>query len=338
MAAATVMLIERDQWRLHAGAALFAVLTLVGLAAWYVVGSLQAGLWLGGSSLPGLVLGSVAAAIILFEMLLWPRKALRRYRLVRTKYWLSAHLWFGLVCLPLGVLHSGFHWGGWLSTWLLLILILTVLSGLVGLVLQNIIPRTMLRQLPLETIHSQIDHVSRSAVQDAEQLLASAYGPRDMVMTQMIGSMEMSRFQELLQSQANNDLTQVIRIGAPRDALQRGRFDQPTGEAGPQEDARSLWNAYDELKPFLLDGVTRVHLFGDASRAGGWFNLLRSACSADSQPVIGALEQLAEQRRQFNCQRRLHRWLHAWLPVHIGLSVALCVLLVTHIVFALRYW
>ncbi|MEK0425466.1 MAG: hypothetical protein RJB11_1557, partial [Planctomycetota bacterium] len=38
-----------------------------------------------GSSLPGLVVGSVAAGIILFELLLWPRKRLRKYKLGRTK-------------------------------------------------------------------------------------------------------------------------------------------------------------------------------------------------------------------------------------------------------------
>ncbi|MEY2613383.1 MAG: hypothetical protein RL069_2195, partial [Planctomycetota bacterium] len=42
-----------------------------------------------GSTLAGLVIGSLAAGIIFFEMLLWPRKRLRKYKLGRTKYWLA---------------------------------------------------------------------------------------------------------------------------------------------------------------------------------------------------------------------------------------------------------
>jgi hypothetical protein len=79
-------------------------------------------------------------------------------------------------------------------------------------------------------------------------------------------------------------------------------------------------------------------VFGDPIRASGWFSMLRQACSADAERVIGPLERLTDQRRQFSLQKRLHRWLHAWLPFHIGLSVGLCALLVAHIVFALRYW
>ncbi len=338
------MLIDRYSWRLHAFPLFAAVALTIGLVGWYGFASWSAGAWLGGGSLPGLTLGVVAAAIIAFEMGLWPRKALRRFRLFPTKYWLAAHIWFGMACLPIAVVHSGLQWGGWLSSWLLIALITTVISGLYGLVVQNVLPGWLLRQIPGETIYEQIDHVSEAAACDADQLLSTACGPREAVLTMQIGEAEMTRFRQLMGDQPEAELTRMIVIGAPREAARRGERYQvePRGiepsAATEQDDAKSLWNAYDELRPFLVDGVSQVRIFGRQARADAWFRLLRQACSPEAERVIGPLERLAEQRRQFNLQQRLHRWLHAWLPLHIGLSVTLCFLLIAHIYFALRFW
>ncbi|HBJ34356.1 MAG TPA: hypothetical protein DDZ51_06250 [Planctomycetaceae bacterium] len=333
------MLIDRSSWRMHAVAITLAMILFLGLTAWYLAESWLAGRLLGGGSLPGLVLGSVAAMIIFFEMGLWPRKALRRMRLVRVKYWLSAHIWFGIVCLPIAIVHSGFHWGGWLSTLLILALVLTVASGAIGLALQNMIPRMLLKQVPGETIYGEIENISRSIVLEADQLLNATCGTRDAVMTQQLGIGEMTRFRELLGSDPEVQMTRMIVIGAPREAGRRREgYQESRAATAEQDDSRSLWNAYDELKPFLLDGVTSGRVFGDPIRASGWFGMLRQACSADAERVIGPLERLTDQRRQFSLQKRLHHWLHMWLPYHIGLSVGLCVLLLAHIVFALRYW
>jgi hypothetical protein len=333
------MLIDRYSWRIHAVPITLATIIFLGLAGWYFAQSWLAGGLLGGGSLPGLTLGIVAAAIILFEMGLWPRKALRRMRLIPVKYWLSAHIWFGIACLPMAIIHSGFHWGGWLSTLLILCLAGTVASGSIGLVLQNIVPRQLLKQVPGETIYSEIENISRVIVQEADQLLNSTCGTRDAVMTQQLGVGEMTRFRELLGNEPEVQMTRMIVIGAPREAGRRlDGYQENRVASAAQDDARSLWNAYDELKPFLLDGKTSGRVFGDPSRASGWFTMLRQACSKDAERVIGPLERLTEQRRQFNLQKRFHHWLHVWLPFHISLSVGLCVLLVAHIVFALRYW
>lgn len=340
------MLIDRYSVRLHAPWAVFALTLTVGLIAWYGWESWIAGAWLGGGSLPGLVLGIVAAAIIASEMLLWPRKALRRWRLFPTKHWLAAHVWLGLACLPLGVVHSGWHLGGWLTTLLLTVLFVTVASGVYGLVMQNVIPRAMWRRLPAETIHGEIDRVAESLVADADQMMVTACGPRDAVMTMEFGAFESNRFRELLGEEGSVEMTRMIVIGAPRDAGRRERFSGKsaglakgaTATNSQADEARSLWVAYDELRPFLIDGVSRREVFGDETRATGWFRLLRRACSVEAERVIGPLERLADQRRQFNLQRRMHSWLHAWLPFHIAFSVGLSVLLVAHIYFALRYW
>lgn len=342
------MLIDRANWRLHAlpaGTALLLSLVLIG---WYAVGSWARGSWLGGGSLPGLVLGGVAAMIILFEMALWPRKLLRRMRLFPARYWMSAHIWFGLACLPIAIAHSGLHWGGWLTTLLMGLLIATVVSGAVGLTLQNIIPKWMLHQIPAETIHSQIDQVSATLVEELNQALTNFCGPRetadestqDAAVQDAAVQDDTRRLAEKAASRGDGEATRsrIIVIGASRATPRRERYTADVANVSSADDASALWNAFDELRPFLLDGTTQTHVFGDPARAANWFRLLRRACTADAEAVIGPLERLAAQRRQFNLQQRMTVWLHGWLPVHIGVSVGLSVLLVAHIVFALRFW
>jgi len=144
---------------LHYGPIALATLLIVVGAAWqFSTGPKDQSV--SGSSLPGLVIGSIAAGIILFELLLWPRKRLRKYKLGRTKFWVAYHLWLGLACGPLAFIHSGFRFGGTFSTILMILLILVLGSGVFGWIMQMVIPRWMLGNLPQETIPSQIDDVS----------------------------------------------------------------------------------------------------------------------------------------------------------------------------------
>src|SRR5207249_1598623 len=127
---------------------------------WYFVESSRSTQWPGGSSLPGFVFGVLGGLIILFEVLLWWRKRVRVWRIGRAQAWMRAHIWLGLLCVPLLIYHSGFRLGGILSTVLMVLLLVVVASGIWGLVLQQILPRRMLDDVPAETIYSQIDYLA----------------------------------------------------------------------------------------------------------------------------------------------------------------------------------
>ena len=378
------MLIDRNQWRLHAAPALAAFGVTAALIGWYMAESYRQGEWLGGGSLPGLTLGIVAALIILFEMALSPRKWLRRMRLFPTRYWLAAHLWFGLACLPLAIAHSGFHLGGWFTSMLTMLLVGTVLSGVIGLAMQNVVPKWLLRQVPAETITTQIDHVALTLVDDVDQLLRTVCGPRarashssdtnadevsddhpesskpDQGLSSTShapsqasavaeqgsrsavaeqGSRSAVAEQGSRSAVAEQGSRSAVVIGASRDVRdRRGRYLEEGATKLSDADSKALWNAYAELRPFLVDGSTNLYLFGDQTRSTTWFRLLRSACSPEANELIEPLERLADTRRQFNLQKRLDRWLHAWLPIHIALSAGLTLLLIGHVILALRYW
>ncbi len=173
------MLLNRSQIKLHLLFGIPTAILTAGCIFFYVLECVDAGGLVGGGSGSGLLCGIAAGSVILFEMLLWPRKAFRRLRLIPTKYWLAAHIWFGLASFPLAIVHSGFHLGGWLPMTFMLLFVLTIVSGLYGLAVQNILPRWMLRNLPSETIYNQIDYVSQTTVEDARQLLLTACGRRE---------------------------------------------------------------------------------------------------------------------------------------------------------------
>ena len=156
--------------------------TAVVAASWYVAYGYWSGSWIwpSGASPPGFALGVIGGLIILFEMLLWPRKSLfRGWRLGRTKVWMTAHIWLGLLTIPLLFLHGGFHFNllsSTLAAALMWLLVLVVGSGLLGLAFQNILPRLMLDQVPAETIYAQIGHVLSSIGHEAGRLVEITCG------------------------------------------------------------------------------------------------------------------------------------------------------------------
>ncbi len=307
---------------------------LVGMGTWYLAAAVTAGTWPGGGSPVGFVAGVLAGLVIAFEMLLWPRKHFRRLRLGPAKYWLAAHIWLGLACLPLSVIHSGFHWGGYLPTTLMVLLVLTVVSGIYGLVIQNVVPAWMLNNIPAETIHSQIDHVAKQAAADARRLVVAACGADALAESDNAGDWGVAP------SDAEANLQgQAVVVGAVREVgRSRGRALQTQTVYSHREDAAILWTAFRDIEPFLLQGRGAGGPVAVPLQARRWFERLRRSCHESSGGVIDTLESLCEQRYQFDVQRRVHAVLHGWIPWHVALSVALTVLLLAHVWAALKFW
>lgn len=210
----------------------------------------------------------------------------------------------------------------------MILFVLTILSGLYGLAVQNILPGWMLRNLPSETIYSQIEYVSARTVYDARSLLIAACG------RQRSATDNSSPDPDMVES-----APQSIVVGAVRQSGKtRGRTLETRRVTQTRQDSEPLWNALAEIQPFLLHGASAMTPVTDRQQSLQWFSRLRNACSEESGFIIDSLQQFCDQRRQFDTQSTVHRWLHAWLPVHIGLSVAVTVLLAAHIWTALKYW
>jgi hypothetical protein len=127
-----------------------------------------------GKTVPGILFGVAGSLLMLFAGLLSARKKVPNWRLGRAQTWLRGHIWLGLLSVPLILFHAGFHWGGPLETMLLLLVAAIVLSGVIGLALQNYMPRVMETTTPQEATYEQIPQVCVALCRTAdEEVLAS---------------------------------------------------------------------------------------------------------------------------------------------------------------------
>ncbi|HEX5137625.1 MAG TPA: hypothetical protein VFY93_11665 [Planctomycetota bacterium] len=259
-----------------------------------------------GGSAPGLAFGIAASVCIGFAALLGARKRRPHYRLGRVATWLKGHLWLGALSLPLVLFHAGFRFGGTLTSVLMGAFLAVYVTGVMGLVLQQFLPRVMTQSLPQETVFEQLDHVREELLAEAEHMVKGEGGA----------------------------------VARPKSAGRvQGRVVESraaAAEAGPDRNALSLFLER-QLRPyFAKDGARRSRL-ADASARAALFEELRRTVDPALHPVTRDLEALAAQRDQIEMQRRLHLWLHGWLLVHVPLSYAMCFLGAVHALMALYY-
>ncbi len=263
-----------------------------------------------GGTWPGLIFGIVGTLMIFFAMALTPRKKLRTLRVGRAYLWMQGHVWFGLLSFPVILYHAGFReglWGG-LITWTLMILfILIEVSGIVGLIMQNLLPSKLLRDVRFETIFDQIDHVIGQLRDEASKRVEALTAHRE---------------------EAEYDYD-AIPVGAATAVMARPSVAKP-GAATVQAFYKTTLEQY-------LTPAGRSSTLASPDVAAAAFDKLRAATPVDVHETINDLQSIAEERRQLSQQKRLHTFLHAWLWVHIPLSLAMLVLILVHIVVALKY-
>ena len=131
--------------------------------------------WPSGSRPVGFWFGVTAFAIILFEMLLWFRKKLRGRRLGATRKWMIWHIWLGLLSVPLAICHSGFAFGGALSATAMVLFVVAIASGVWGLLMQQIIPRKLLEEIPAESIAIEMGSLMMNHLAEVRGLLKSLH-------------------------------------------------------------------------------------------------------------------------------------------------------------------
>ncbi|MEY2520125.1 MAG: hypothetical protein QOF24_1884 [Verrucomicrobiota bacterium] len=123
----------------------------------------------GGTPL-GLWFGSISLAIFVFAAFLSLRKKIPLWRVGTVQRWLRAHIWLTLLTIPLVILHSGFRFGGPMTTLLMALYAIVMVSGIYGLFLQHLMPRLMKERLPAETVFEQIPHIRAQLATAAEKM------------------------------------------------------------------------------------------------------------------------------------------------------------------------
>jgi len=281
---------------------LVAALAILGAAALlYAVARAPASRSSMGGTASGLAFGTIAFAFMIFAALLGARKKVPVWRIGRAQTWMRGHLWLGLLTLPLILFHSGFRYGHGLTALLMTLLIVVVASGVFGAALQHHLPSVITREVTMETIYEEMDHVRAQLREEAEQLVAGAAK----------GS--------------------VVAAAA-------GSSGSTTVAAVSEDDAAPLKNFFErQMAPFLANPRARGLALSDAARAHNAFSQLRTLVPPALHETIEDLENICEEQRQLSRQAQLHLWLHGWLLLHIPLSLALLLLGAVHAVMALRY-
>jgi hypothetical protein len=269
----------------------------------------------GGSAL-GLAYGSVGFAFMLFAGLLGLRKNFPIWRIGRAQTWMRGHLWLGTLSFPLILLHGGFHFGGTLTRVLMWLFAFVFASGMLGAALQHFMPRFHTSRLPMETIYEELDHVRQQLVQEAQKLVAETCAALE-------GDVSSASEQQLARAAAagaNWDITVASGLQVDKEAS--------------AELARFL---HAEIEPFLSHAGSGGHRLAKPNLARVMFQQLRVLFPANLHSNIDDLENICEEKRQQDEQRRLHKILHGWLLVHIPLSYAVLILGAWHAVIALRF-
>lgn len=285
---------------------IFSVLVLVTATGGYVVYVIRAPHGPSGSSVAGLIFGSVGFAFMIFAALLGARKKVPVWRLGRAQAWMRGHLWLGLLSLPLILFHGGFRFGGVMTSVLMILLIIVVTSGVFGAVLQHYMPPAMTSDIPLETIFDQIDRVRGQLLQEADEFVEGVTASGGALATAAVSRAAAIATEEL-----------------------------PAVSAA---DIAPLRKFYDrEMRPFLEKPNAGGYALADSTKAHAMFIGLQTLLPPEVHETVKDLADICEEERQLRRQARMHRWLHGWLILHIPLSLALLLLGTVHAVMALRF-
>jgi len=277
-----------------------------------------------GGSAPGLTFGVIGFGFMIFAALLGARKRVPTWRIGRAQAWMRGHLWLGLLSLPVILFHSGFHFGGTLTSVLMWLLIITVASGLIGAVLQHYVPRMMTTDVKLETIYDEIGNVRKLLREEADRGVEA-----------ICGSLGLGR-------SAKEEVQRAGGFSAARTMATSGGGAAVAAAAETvvltEEERAPLRKFYlSEMRPFLEQPKQRGSRLRDADKAHGAFAGLQTLMPQAAQATLQDLEDICDEARQLVRQEQLHRLLHGWLLVHIPLSLALILLGAVHAVMALRY-
>ena len=285
----------------------------------------------GGGSLLGLVFGGLAAVIFLFEFALawreWSRR--REWSLWRGRFrcpagsvqgWMRAHIWLGLFCVPLVLLHAG---GprlprGELAVAAEAVFFVVIGSGLLLLYRQNRLPRRLTAEVAGETIARQIDEVMRTHTEElAREIDDVCGGPAGVE----------------LAAAAVGYRPATTAAGRTRRRANPPR--PPAAEVPGAEPVRRFF--LDHACAYLLTGRAGRSSLGDPADAAG-FERLRGEVPPTAHRLLAELERLCARRRELDRQGELDNRLRCWRLAHVPLSALLIGLTVAHALTALRYW
>jgi hypothetical protein len=124
--------------------------------------------WRGGGR-AGLLFGIGGGVLMLLAAMLTPLRYLPGLRWLGARQtWLRIHIWLGSLSGVLILCHSGFRLGGPFEQVLYALFFVTLLSGVVGVLIQQFLPGWLAQRVACEVPYDQLPHVYRQMVAEAD--------------------------------------------------------------------------------------------------------------------------------------------------------------------------
>ena len=254
----------------------------------------------GGTPL-GLIFGAVAFLIFLFAAALGIRKKKRTWPIGSAQWWLKAHIWLTILTVPLVMFHCGFHFGGWHTGGLMLLYAVVMVSGVVGLVLQQFVPGLMRERLAREVVFEEIPHLRSLLVHSATEM--------------------------------RDDLKN-------EQAAFAGKGTASTEKSSdPDEQSHSAIARFidQECIPYLSARRGDRHHLGKERTATAAFYSLKLNVDPKWKPRIDQIQKWCDERRMMDLQTRFQHLLHGWLIIHVPASFALLIGTAWHALAAVSF-
>jgi hypothetical protein len=273
---------------------------------------------IGGTPL-GILFGLAALAIFVFAMLLNVRKKVRTWTMVgHVQFWLRGHIWLTILTIPLVLFHSGFRLGGQMTTLLMWLYAIVMVSGFLGLALQQFMPHLMMVELPREIVFDQIPYVRGEYLEKAQTMRAA--------------------FEEKSKKAPSLAAPSLVDVDAA-DAKSGGTATTVIKKPAVGEAERQLIAFLDDdVIPYLKPRKATKYRLNSQEDSEELFRLLKMNVPDDYHPAVEEIRGWCEDRRLMDKQTRLQHWLHGWLLIHVPISFLLLILTVWHAVATLYFF
>ena len=281
-----------------------------------------------GASITGLAYGIVGFGLMIFCGMLGIRRRVRIWRLGKGQSWLRAHIWLGLLAFPLILFHSGLRFGhgpSVLTFWLMVLFSVVLVSGIFGVILQNVVPRSLLLRVQAETTFEQIPNVVSALRKEADGIVRQCCGP--------LGNEKPGdeAFDEA--AITGGSMTTTKKEGAVQGKVARSRNKGPAMQVIEGSEPLKAFYIH-EVQPFLNVDVPPASKLVMQRSAVAVFQHTKTLIPDKLHETLRDLESVCEERRQLALQARLHFWLHCWEFLHVPLSYMLLALSVVHAIVA----
>ena len=263
--------------------------------------------------------GWCCALIVVFCMLLWPHRLLRRYRqfpLGKAEGWFAGHVWLGILAVPLLLFHCGWRGlafqSGLLTNATMAVFLAVIATGILCIFLQHVIPRRISERIGEDVYFFDFRPIRSEVVYQLKCRIYHACG----------------RSSPTAPEGPDWARRAVVTHFDSAEGVQ-GQRRQLLGEV---EQHLLLEEFEQTVEPYLIGGYRTSSIIESTVKSKRFFADLGASLGNKGKPLVADMETWCHYRRQSDLVRRTLWWLRIWRACHIVLACLLVILVLLHVI------